>query len=55
MAVDIAIGALILGYCAFIIYRRKKNGGAGSCSGCGGSCAGCAGCGVKPKQDARDE
>lgn len=38
---DIIILALILGYCAYLVYgivKRFKNGVIQGCSGCGGGC-----------------
>ena len=49
MLANIIIMALILGYCAFLIYRsvkNKKEGKSSGCAGCGGSCSGCSGCGT---------
>ncbi|MEW4413326.1 FeoB-associated Cys-rich membrane protein [Clostridium sp. AN503] len=41
MIVDIVIAALIFGYCAYVIYRQRKDRQAGGCTGCCGSCGGC--------------
>ena len=49
MLANIIIMALILGYCAFLIYRslkNKKEGKSSGCAGCGGSCSSCSGCGT---------
>ena len=49
MLANIIIMALILGYCAFLIYRslkNKKEGKGSGCAGCGGSCSSCSGCGT---------
>ena len=42
---DIIILALILGYCAYLVYGIVKRFKNGVIQGCGGSCAGCSGCG----------
>ncbi len=44
MIADIAILALVLGYCAFLIYKGCKNKKAGKpvgCAGCSGNCGSC--------------
>lgn len=41
---DIIILALILGYCAYLVYGIVKRFKNGVIQGCGGSCAGCSGC-----------
>ena len=41
---DIIILALILGYCAYLVYGIVKRFKNGVIQGCGGSCAGCGGC-----------
>ena len=38
---DYLILAGIVGYCLFLLFRKKKPG-CGGCSGCSGDCAGCA-------------
>ena len=45
MLANIIIMALILGYCAYLIYGMIKRFKTGGIQGCGGSCAGCSGCG----------
>ena len=47
MLANIIIMALILGYCAYIIYKNVKNAKEGKhmgCSGCSGNCGSCGGC-----------
>ena len=57
MLANIIIMVLILGYCAFVIYKSVKNskegkhmgcagcsGNCGSCGGCSGNCGSCGGC-----------
>ncbi len=49
MIADIVILALVLGYCAFLIYKGYKNKKAGKpvgCAGCSGNCGSCGGCSV---------
>jgi ABC-type Co2+ transport system permease subunit len=44
MLANIIIMALILGYCAYIIYKNVKNAKEGKhmgCSGCSGNCGSC--------------
>ena len=46
MLANIIIMALILGYCAFIIYKSVKNTKEGKhtgCAGCSGNCGSCGG------------
>ena len=43
MLANIIIMILILGYCAFIIYKEGKHTGCAGCSGNCGSCGGCSG------------
>ena len=40
---DIIILALILGYCAYLVYGIVKRFKNGVIQGCGGNCAGCSG------------
>lgn len=55
MLANIIIMALVLGYCAYVIYREVKNAkagihtGCGGCSGCSGCPGGCGNCGIKFK------
>ena len=47
MLANIIIMVLILGYCAFLIYKSIKNSKDGKhmgCSGCSGNCGSCCGC-----------
>lgn len=47
MLANIIIMVLILGYCAFLIYKNIKNSKEGKhmgCSGCSGNCGSCCGC-----------
>jgi NADPH-dependent curcumin reductase CurA len=47
MLANIIIMVLILGYCAFLIYKSIKNSKEGKhmgCSGCSGNCGSCCGC-----------
>ena len=47
MLANIIIMILILGYCAFIIYKSVKNTKEGKhtgCAGCSGNCGSCGGC-----------
>ena len=47
MLANINIMILILGYCAFIIYKSVKNTKEGKhtgCAGCSGNCGSCGGC-----------
>ena len=47
MLANIIIMVLILGYCAFLIYKSIKNSQEGKhmgCSGCSGNCGSCCGC-----------
>lgn len=47
MLANIIIMVLILGYCAFLIYKSIKNNKEGKhmgCSGCSGNCGSCCGC-----------
>lgn len=47
MLANIIIMVLILGYCAFLIYKSIKNRKEGKhmgCSGCSGNCGSCCGC-----------
>ena len=47
MLANIIIMILILGYCAFIIYKSVKNTKEGThtgCAGCSGNCGSCGGC-----------
>lgn len=47
MLANIIIMILILGYCAFIIYKSVKNKKEGKhmgCAGCSGNCGSCGGC-----------
>lgn len=48
MLANIIIMVLILGYCAFVIYKSVKNSKEGKhmgCAGCSGNCGSCGGCG----------
>ena len=48
MLANIIIMILILGYCAFVIYKSVKNSKEGKhmgCAGCSGNCGGGCGCG----------
>ena len=47
MLANIIIMVLILGYCAFVIYKSVKNSKEGKhmgCAGCSGNCGSCGGC-----------
>ena len=47
MLANIIIMVLILGYCAFVIYKSVKNFKEGKhmgCAGCSGNCGSCGGC-----------
>lgn len=47
MLANIIIMVLILGYCAFVIYKSVKNPKEGKhmgCAGCSGNCGSCGGC-----------
>ena len=47
MLAKIIIMVLILGYCAFVIYKSVKNSKEGKhmgCAGCSGNCGSCGGC-----------
>ena len=46
MLANIIIMVLILGYCAFVIYKSVKNSKEGKHMGCG-SCGGCSGAAFK--------
>lgn len=41
---DVFVIALIAGYCAYILFSKKKGG-------CGGCCANCQGCGCHRKKE----
>ena len=41
---DIVLLVLIVGYCAYVIFVKKKKG-------CGGNCSDCAGCFRQEKKD----
>ena len=46
MLANIIIMVLILGYCAFVIYKSVKNSKEGKhmgCAGCSGNCGSCGG------------
>ena len=45
MLANIIIMALIIGYCAYLIYDMVKKIKTGGIRGCAGGCAGCSGCG----------
>ena len=45
MLANIIIMALIIGYCAYLIYDMVKKIRTGGIRGCAGGCAGCSGCG----------
>ena len=45
MFANIVIMALVLGYCAFIIYKNIKNSKEGKHMGCGGCSGNCGSCG----------
>ena len=48
MLANIIIMILILGYCAFVIYKSVKNSKEGKhmgCAGCSGNCGSCGSCG----------
>ena len=50
MLANIIIMVLILGYCAFVIYKSVKNSKEGKhmgCAGCSGNCGSCGGCRVE--------
>ncbi len=40
---EIGLMVLIIGYCAYILFGKKKRG-------CSGNCAGCSCCGCKEKK-----
>ena len=47
MLANIIIMVLILGYCAFVIYKsvkKSKEGKHMGCAGCSGNCGSCGGC-----------
>ena len=44
MLANIIIMVLILGYCAFVIYKSVKNSKEGKHMGCSGNCGSCGGC-----------
>ena len=47
MLANIIIMILILGYCAFVIYKSLNNSKEGKhmgCAGCSGNCGSCGGC-----------
>ena len=50
MLANIIIMVLILGYCAFVIYKSVKNSKEGKhmgCAGCSGNCGRCSGAAFK--------